>query len=300
MIDPYFSIGLALFASITWGLNSHVLKFGLTKQDPLEAIVIRSAFAIPPLILIVIIWKGINAFSIYFQGDTLLYVIISSILVLFGDAMFITGLQRNKVNEILPVSSIYPLFTTIILIATGTESIGIITVIGTLIIIFGIMIVTSNGKFTSFSKGAFVFGVSAAFGWGTSVFFIKKILDVEGTDGLGLLSIRNAILGVEALIVYLVIKRRTGQSKKRETRTKEERNKSIKYLGISGLLGDSIGASIFFIAVQRIGAAITTPISSTNPIIAAIIGFVAGIEDIKKAQFIGILLCVGGVIVIVL
>ncbi|MCE7737403.1 MAG: DMT family transporter, partial [Candidatus Heimdallarchaeota archaeon] len=204
------------------------------------------------------------------------------------------------VNEILPVSSIYPLFTTIILIATGTESIGIITVIGTLIIIFGIMIVTSNGKFTSFSKGAFVFGVSAAFGWGTSVFFIKKILDVEGTDGLGLLSIRNAILGVEALIVYLVIKRRTGQSKKRETRTKEERNKSIKYLGISGLLGDSIGASIFFIAVQRIGAAITTPISSTNPIIAAIIGFVAGIEDIKKAQFIGILLCVGGVIVIVL
>ncbi|MHA2030072.1 MAG: EamA family transporter, partial [Candidatus Kariarchaeaceae archaeon] len=87
---------------------------------------------------------------------------------------------------------------------------------------------------------------------------------------------------------------------KQEPRTKEERNKSIKYLGISGILGDTIGASVFFVAVQRIGAAITTPISSTNPIIAAIIGFSTGIEDIKKAQFFGILLCVSGIIVIVL
>lgn len=300
MIDPYFSIGLALFASVAWGFNSHVLKFGLTKQDPIEAIVIRSMFAIPPLILIVLIWKGLDGLMIYFQSDTLPYVVVSSILVLFGDAMFITGLQRNKVNVILPISSIYPLFTTIILISTGTEAIDVITIIGTLVIILGIMIVTSNGTFTSFSKGAVIFGVSAAFGWGTSVFFIKKVLDVEGTDGLGLLGIRNLILGLEAFIVYITIKRRHNRSKSQDIRTKEERNKSIKYLGISGILGDTIGASAFFFAVQRIGAAITTPISSTNPIIAAIIGFIAGIEDIKKAQFIGILLCVGGVIVIVL
>lgn len=300
MIDPYFSIGLTLFASISWGLNSHILKFGLVKQDPIQAIVIRSIFAIPPLLLIVIIWKGIDGLSIYFQSDTLPYVIISSILVLLGDAMFITGLTRNKVNEILPISSIYPLFTTIVLIITGTEAVGFLIVLGTAIIILGIMIVTSNGTFTSFSKSALVFGTSAAFGWGTSVYFIKKILDVEGTDGLGLLGIRNSILGLEALIIYFIIKKRKSTSNQQEIRTKEQRNKSIKYLGISGILGDAFGASVFFVAVQRIGAAITTPISSTNPIIAAIIGYFAGIEDIKRAQFIGILLCVGGVIVLVL
>ncbi|MHA2031210.1 MAG: EamA family transporter, partial [Candidatus Kariarchaeaceae archaeon] len=220
MIDPYFSIGLALFASVAWGLNSHVLKFGLVKQDPIQAIVIRSIFAIPPLLLIVLIWKGMDGLVIYFQSDTLPYVVISSILVLFGDAMFITGLQRNKVNVILPISSIYPLFTTIILIITGTESVGIITVIGTLIIIFGIMLVTSNGSLTSFSKDAFIFGVSAAFGWGTSVFFIKKILDVDGTDGLGLLGIRNCILGLEALTLYYFLKQRHAHPDKQEPRTK--------------------------------------------------------------------------------
>ncbi|OLS27940.1 MAG: hypothetical protein HeimC2_09680 [Candidatus Heimdallarchaeota archaeon LC_2] len=142
--------------------------------------------------------------------------------------------------------------------------------------------------------------MSAAFGWGTSVYFIKKILDVDGTDGLGLLGIRNTILGLEALLLYYFLRRRSNQENGQEARTKEERNKSIKYLGISGLLGDSIGASVFFIAVQRIGAAVTTPISSTNPIIAAFIGYFSGIEDIKKTQFLGILLCVSGVVVIVL
>ncbi len=300
MIDPYFSISLALFASISWGFNSHILKFGLIKQDPIQAVVIRSIFAVPPLFLIVLIWKGADGLLIYFQSDALPYIIISSLLILFGDAMFITGLKRNKVNEILPVSSIYPLFTTIILIVTGTEDVGILTFIGTIIIVLGIMLVTSNGKFNSFSKGALVFGISAAFGWGTSVFFVKEVLDVEGTDGLGLLGIRNSILALEALVSYYIIKRRYDHTKQQNVRTKEERNKSIKYLGISGLLGDTIGASVFFVAVQRIGAAITTPISSTNPIIAAFIGFLSGIEDIKKAQFLGILSCVIGVIIIVL
>ena len=299
MIDPYFSISLALFASISWGFNSHILKFGLIKQDPIQAIVIRSVFAVPPLLLIVLIWKGMDGLLIYFHSDTLPYIIISSILILFGDAMFITGLKRNKVNVILPISSIYPLFTIILLILTGAETVGILTVIGTIIIVLGIMIVTSNGTFTSFSKDALIFGISAAFGWGTTVFFVKKILDVDGTDAMGLLGIRNSLIALEALIAYFIIKRSYSLQNNVE-RTKEERNKSIKYLGISGLLGDAFGSSIFFLAVQRIGAAITTPISSTNPIIAAIIGYFSGIEGIKKGQFLGILLCVSGVIVIIL
>ncbi|MHA2168992.1 MAG: EamA family transporter [Candidatus Kariarchaeaceae archaeon] len=297
MLDPYFSISLALFASFAWGLNSHILKFGLVKQNPILAISIRSIFAFPPLILIVVIWKGIAGITVYFGSEIFPLVLLSSLLIVFGDGMFLTGLRKYPVNVMLPISSIYPLITTIILILTGTESVRGVILVGTVVIIIGVALVTSGGSSFVFSRDALIFGISAAIGWGSSVFFIRKILEFEDTNPLGLLGIRNCLLGLEGLFVYLVVRNYTN---KEIPMTKTEKRTSIKFLGLSGLLGDTIGASAFFLAVQRIGAAIPTPISSTNPIIAVIIGFLTGIELIEQKQLIGIMCCVLGTLIIVI
>ena len=297
MIDPYFSISLAVFASVTWGFNSHILKFGLTKQNPILAVSIRSIFAFPPLIFIVILWKGIAGITIYFGSEIFPLILFSSLLIVFGDGMFLTGLRKYPVNVMLPISSIYPLVTTGVLILTGTESVHGLIIVGTVIIVVSVAMVTSGGSTFVFSSDALLFGISAAIGWGSSVFFVRKILEFENTNPLGLLGIRNLLLGIEALFIYLVVKRHVANE---PPKTKLEKRTSIKYLGLSGLLGDAIGASAFFLAVQRIGAAIPTPISSTNPIIAVIIGFFAGIEFIEKKQLIGILCCVLGTLVIVI
>ncbi|MHA2251732.1 MAG: EamA family transporter [Candidatus Kariarchaeaceae archaeon] len=290
-------MSLAVIASLTWGLNSHILKFGLVKQNPILAISIRSIFGFPPLLFILYLWKGMDGLTIYFDSEIFQLILISSLLIVMGDGMFLIGLRKFPVNLMLPISSIYPLFTATILISTGTETVGFLIILGTVIIITGIIFVTSGGKSASFEKSALLFGVLAASGWGTSVFFVKKVLDIEGTNPLGLLGIRNLLLCIEGLVLYYMTRQYFQNG---EEMTPEEKRESLKYLGISGILGDTIGASIFFIAIQRIGAAIPTPISSTNPIIASLIGYFAGIELIQRKQFFGILLCVLGTIVIVL
>jgi drug/metabolite transporter (DMT)-like permease len=70
-------------------------------------------------------------------------------------------------------------------------------------------------------------------------------------------------------------------------------------LAASGIVGWVLGASLFFFAVQNIGAGIPTPISSTNPIIASIIGSLFGIEQLSRKQFSGIMTVVLGIILIV-
>ncbi len=296
MIEPYFSVFLALVAAISWGINSHVLKVGMIKQNPALAISIRSIFGFPVLIIIALIWKGLRGITIYFESDIFPYIFISSLLIIMGDGFFLLGLRKYPVNILLPIASVYPLFATVILVITGTEQVQYIIIFGTIIIIIGVMLVTSGGESGSFAFETLIFGLFAALGWGTSIYFIRKILIIDGTDGLGLLGIRNFLLCIEGIILYYL----TVNHVERLKSTKEETIRSIKYLGFSGLLGDSFGAGIFFIAVQRIGAAIPTPISSTNPIFAILIGYMTGVELIKRKQLMGVLICVLGTIVIVL
>ena len=79
-----------------------------------------------------------------------------------------------------------------------------------------------------------------------------------------------------------------------------EKRKTAKLMFLSGILGWVIGASSFFFAVQKIGAGIPTPITSTNPIISVVFGKLFGIENINKQQFIGIIFSVLGTIIIVI
>ncbi len=298
MSDLSLGVSLALLAALAWGINSHIMKIAMVGENPMRAIGVRSVFTFPLLIISVFLISGRDAITIYFSSDLSFLVLFTALLIILGDGLFLFGLKHHDVSSLLPIASIYPLFTVSILIITNTEDVGIMTVLGTVLIIIGVAIVTKySGNDGKFSLQALFLGLGAGFCWGTSIYYVRIILENENTDAFGLTGIRTMYMGTIGYFIYLTSKE---QRELQKTRSKSEKRTSVIFLGLSGLIGWVIGASAFFVAVQKIGAAIPTPISSVNPVIASLIGIGFGLERIRKKQFIGILFSVLGTIVILI
>ena len=303
MSDLLISIIFSLIAAFAWGLNSHVVRKGMQNNHPMLAMVMRALGAFPILILISIIISGITSITVYFKDDILVLVLLTSVLIVLGDGAFLYALKYYPVKIMTPIASIYPLITTFILIITGTEEINSTIIIGTILIIIGVVIVTNGARNdnsddkTDFNIKIILLGFFAAISWGTSIFFVRIILEFEGTDSIGLTGIRTLFMGLIGLI-YAISNKNVRQLYIQQDR--ESKKKTAKLMFISGVIGWVIGASSFFYAIQKIGAAIPTPITSTNPIISVVFGKFFGIEDINKQQFLGIVFSVIGTITIVI
>lgn len=292
-----------MLAALVWGLNSHIVKKGMRNNHPMIAMVLRSLGAFPILIIISVILSGTKSLTIYFTEDILPLILFTSTLIVLGDGAFLYSLKYYPVKIMTPIASIYPLVTTIMLVLTGTEEISSTIIFGTILIIIGVIIVTNgarndkNGDGSGFHINMLLLGFFAAGAWGISIFFVRRILEFEGTDSIGLTGIRTLLMGLIGLF-YVLSNKNVRQSYKLQER--EEKLKTAKFMFLSGILGWVIGASSFFFAVQQIGAAIPTPITSTSPIISVVFGKIFGIENINKQQFLGIIFSVLGTITIVI
>ncbi len=299
-MDILIGVLFALVAAFSWGLNAHILKYGMKNENAMLAMFFRAIIAAPLAALIAIIIYGVDAITVYFSSEVIPLVIISVIFILLGDGIFLYALKTYPVKMLLPIGSTYPLITTTILLVTGVETISPMIITGTVIIITGVAVVTYAGN--SETEGEFdykipLIGFSAAICWGIAVFTVRMILQFDGTEGFGLTAIRTFIMAIASIIIFLSSKDARTKHQQRESTDKKS---SLKYLTLSGIVGWVIGASAFMTSIQKVGASIATPISSINPIIAVLFGTIAGIEKITKLQFTGILITVIGTVVIVL
>jgi len=294
--EPYISIGLAFITSLTWGINAHILKKGVAEENPFLGVAIRSIFAFPILFLITFLWRGIEGFTGYANQEVLFFTILGSTLFATGDILYLVGLKKYPVNMLVPIVATYPIIAIFILIITGSEEVSPTVIFGTVIVIFGIGLVTNGDIAGILNYKILSLGVLNALFYGFSVYYIKIALSFDTTDAISVSGIRTLILGLIGLIVF------HSSSKNRDVRrqrSKESKMRSFKFLAVSGIIGWVIGATAFFIAVERIGAAIPTPISSTYPIVATIIGLFLRIEEVSKKQFVGIIFSVLGTVIII-
>ncbi len=291
------SIILAFIASFAWGLTAILIKIGMKDQNPLFGLFVRAIVAGPILIIIAILQKF--DLRVYFTKELFWITLISSVFVVFGDSLFMYILKRYDVTLVQPIASIYPVITTIIVLLTGLEDVGLLILIGTPLIVIGVAIISSsNGNDDNyethkikFQWKALILSLTVATLWGSAIFFVSKILTYENTESFGLTGIRVIQIAFGALLVYLLTNR--GREHKQFNR------KSLLYIIGSGITGFVIGASALFIAVQQIGAAISVPISSTNPVIVVMLSMIFGFENKDMKKIIGTLISVIGTILIV-
>ncbi|MHA2074560.1 MAG: DMT family transporter, partial [Candidatus Hodarchaeales archaeon] len=282
--EQIFGVILSLGAACAWGFSAVLFKIALSDhkllRELLFSIAIRGLIAVPLIGLLTLIINGIytpSKFAVFFTPDLFPLIILSSIFVTVGDVLFFGSLQRIEVSKAQPVSSVYPLFTAILLILSGVENISIVVILGIVVLVLGIGLVTrkENSETTQSSdlndlRIGLTLSIAAAFFWSFGIISVRLILDFGDIDVFALATVRFGFLTIIVSVFWIIqtFTTRKENGKPYITSTKKE----VFFLGIGGVLAWGFGAISFFIAIELIGAARATPISSINPVIAILIG----------------------------
>jgi len=301
MESSVLGIIFSVLAAITWGINSHILAHGAQTENQYMGMVYRVIVSFPFLLGLALYFRNPSVFLAYLDPYLLLLVFLLVFSIITGDVIFMYAMRKYPVSVILPIATSYPLMTTGVLILFGIEQVSFLIISGTISVVLGIYLVTSNRYDEETSeKGinleALLLGLGVGFGWGMTAIFARLILNRPDAETFGLLTVRTVIIGVVSFMIYYRI-----AENRQEFRNKsvDAKLSSLKIFGLSGIFSWVLGSTFLFLAYERIRTAVATPISASNPIIAVIIGQFTGIDKINIKQFAGILLATVGVILIV-
>ncbi len=301
----YLGIGLSLLASLSWGVNSIIMKKASTTEEPGRALVLRSVSAAPALFILSLFFYEWSAITRMTEADVFWLMVGSATTVAIGDFSFIASLKKIPVTISLPIASSYPLFGAMFILALGLQPLDSFLVIwGTILIVFGVGLIaqqsSNNEEDVSSSRSRWDWaGISlalfAAIFWGLSIMQLQILLKSPNVNGITLTFWRTLII---AMWGYGVHKYRIKSGNFEYAQTKQERDSATAYFLLSGILGWVIGAAAFMYAIQMIGALIATPLSATNTLIATLLGVTVLHEKVTILQLVGIIMVVIGSILV--
>ncbi len=135
---------LALLAALLWGIAPIFDKIVVSSGvSPYMANLIRAFGAITFLVLAVVLLKQFDLSA--FNGKNVAYLLIAGALG-GGLAMvlYYIALKFTYASRVVPLTSIYPLFTVIFSAIVLGESLSPKVVIGTILIVIGVALVCSD------------------------------------------------------------------------------------------------------------------------------------------------------------
>ncbi len=314
-----FAVGvvLSLVAAFSWGTSMVIFKVGVKNVDPLAATYIKGLFAIPVLLIIGFIIDGIYSYSKLMSGFNLLWLFLGVICLTLGDYLSLSALKKIDVSIAQPVTSIYPIFTTLTLLIAKIENITWFIIGGTLLISSGVILISyfsrkndrNNLKASEDSmesdefeqkKKALPMGISlsisAAVFWGIAIVFNRLILEDQTIEVVPLMALRNGLMVV--IVAIYAFTRFFINREKFKSKVFAPRKETL-ILMAGGTVSWIGGGVVFFTAVQLLqSAGITTPISSISPLIVMILGSIFLKEKITLPQVLGVIVIVAGSIVL--
>ncbi|MFX0013874.1 MAG: GRP family sugar transporter [Promethearchaeota archaeon] len=304
--EEIIGILFALLAAICWGLGASLYKAVIKSEHSLFlTIVIRGSIAVPFIAFVTFFVNGFTSLVILLSPELLPILFFSSIFVGFGDLWFFGSLQRIDITKAMPVASMYPLFTAILLVIFGLEMISYFVIIGIIILIAGLGFLAQeyNSQTTSVTredlKAGLALAVLAAIFWSLGIYTLRIILDFPEVDVYSLATVRFGLLSFLFVILWSINTVYRYQKGIEDPASLSQMSKKISVvLGLGGIFSWGIGAISFFSSIELIGAARATPISSVNPLISVIIGIFFLKEKLSRFQAIGILLIIFGSIFI--
>lgn len=303
MIDNQtIGVLLALLAAFCWGMGASLYKIVIkTEHSLFLTIAIRGSIAVPFIAIVTFFVNGFASLGILFTPDVLPILLISSVFVSIGDLSFFGSLQRMDVSKAMPIASIYPLFTAILLIFFGLETISPVVLIGIVILVVGLGFLAQQEKETTNSelgkdvKVGLGLAVVAAIFWSFGIYTLNLLLNFPEIDVYSLATMRFGILTLLFVMLWSINAIYNYTQGKEDPASLAYITKKVGIVfGIGGILSWGIGAISFFSSIELIGAARATPISSINPLISVIIGIFMLKEKLKPLQAIGILLIIFG------
>ncbi|MHA2358555.1 MAG: EamA family transporter [Candidatus Heimdallarchaeaceae archaeon] len=311
-------IVLAFTAAFAWGSSQVLFKVGVKRTDPLTATYVKGLIAIPLLFILAVAVNGISSIAVAFVYPNYIWLILAVITIILGDFLSLFSLKKINVSISQPVTAIYPLITTLILLTFSIEPIDWQIIVGTLVIISGVVVVsifsqrnhwkninleetseqdqeTSIDSKKNMTQGI-ILAILAAIFWGSTIVFARQLIEeTPEMEILPMMAIRN---GLMVIVAAIMVFSRTLLNREKHGNDFFPPKKEALFLSVGGATAWCIGGVSFFNAVERIGAGLSTPLSSISPFIVILFGVVFLKEKISWPQILGAILIVIGSIIL--
>jgi drug/metabolite transporter (DMT)-like permease len=289
----------ALSAAFCWALSAVMYKNVLAKTGYLAANLVRSAFAV--LFLILVLPFVFSESAVLLPNE---YAILASggiTNLVIGDTLYFVGLKQIGVCQAQPISYSYPLLVMFLAAMVLGEPLTSSVLIGTPLIVLGVIVISLGGnqlECDSSNRSRRVIGltssVAAALFWSVGLVCYKLALSDHMAFDPALSTFATIVRTSVILPFLLVLVFASGESKRVARLDKT----STVTLGLAGILALGVGGILLFTSYSLINANIATPLSSTSPLFSLVLARRYAGEKATLKVIIGAILIVIGVMLV--
>ena len=292
------SIGLTycIIATIGFAIGPIFLRKSLDTFDSTEINAVRSIGAIVASALACIVfnpsfllWKyGFIALTAVF-----LFMLLSNII---GDLCYFVAIDNVGVGRALSTSNSYPVFVAMFSVLWLGETPSLKLWIGISIIVLGLALLNCSRKNSILPSGkarsntlGFFMGIMTSVLWALSMIIQKWALKTYSIEPLSLTFWRAILLGLVTWALWYFQK----NSKERKYIFAVGYKKWLSPC-LAGVFSLAIGGVALARAFEITPVSMATPITASNPVIAAVIARIAFNEKLSPIQWVGIVLVIIG------
>ena len=248
---------LAISASFFYALGMVVARIGLRSIDTFSGGLISMGFSLAGALLLFFLFWPIHAIAV---KTVVCFALAGIIGPCLGRLLLYLGIHRVGSSIAAPLYSIKPLFSAMAAVAILGERINLGIGAGTLIMVIGVAIISSEeaggeGE-KKWSRKDLVFPVMAGAAYGLSHVFRKIGLNINNEPILGL-AIQN-LAAVSFPLIYVSLRKETDRGSWKDKR-------GWFFFGLAGIL--SVGGQIcLFYALSMGEVVIVSPLSAISPL----------------------------------
>ena len=286
-------------AAVCWALGPVFLKKGLALMSHSEMGAARTFGFVGAALFFVILEPGVSVG--WPHPLPYLAVIFVSILIgnIVGDLAYFRSIEMIGVGRAVGTSSCYPLFVTAVSSVWLGEAITLPLVLGTLVMIAGLVLLKSGGKQSmetrTLSGAGFFFGLVAAVSWAAMMVLQKWLISVHSIHPALITLWRSFFLFFLSWLYWGTNSLRRGTN---PLRIFAMSPKAWSWAIAAGAVGLAAGGYFFTKGIQLIPVSIGTPISASSPLLAAAMGVLFFHERMRLVQWAGILCILSGVLAV--
>jgi uncharacterized membrane protein len=279
----------ALLASISFALFAVYGWLGLRHSTPLTATIVSLAARTITLGSAVILFGGVPGFAM----KALVVFIILGLMQTVISLLTFMGLQKIGTSRSQPLRNSYPLWSAVIAIALMGESAGVAVLLGTLMVVAGVVMISWKPEAAPASYRWWHVTYSMAAGLLAGVAFPLRRYGLMITNEPVFFSFVVAIVSLIGAVPYTL---RTGGERKLIWH-----RRGVVDFFLSGFF-EALGALLTLMALTTGRVVIVSPIVATTPLFSLVISliFLRGKEQITAITVLGTIAVVAGTIAIAL
>ncbi|MGQ9624047.1 MAG: DMT family transporter [Candidatus Bathycorpusculaceae bacterium] len=289
----------ALGAALCWTVSAVLYKKALSNVKPTVANIVRCT-STSIILLVSLALSGKFGALMDLSSNAFILACISGLIGLgLGDTLYLASLKLIGVARAVPITCTYPLFSLLWAMLLGGEDITPQIVAGTILIIFGIWLLSQDKQKNSaeMSRRILVKGVAlaatTAIIWSISISMVNMaVKETPDFDhALAINIIRVTVIAVFLLASALVVDRGLSFLKMQK--------ETFYALSLGGVV--ALGLGWFFLTYSfavNIPEARAVPISSTTPLFSTLSGIIFLHEKVTKQNILGSILIVVGIFLV--